>query len=245
MNIIILLRLLFAHILSDFILQTDKICKGKKNNNSSKYGYLSIHCFTHATAAYFLAAQWNNWIIPLVIFATHFIIDYIKSKCKNDNIKSFIVDQLIHLSIIIILWLIFFCDDTIIFTYFKEVFYSPYFWIIITAYIIILKPSSILLNSFINRLKPEEFTNKSIPKAGKWIGYLERVLILTFIFTNNIEGIGFLLAAKSIFRFGQLNKANEIRFTEYVLLGTLASFTVAILIGYSLKWLIKSNILLK
>lgn len=30
MNLIILLKLLFAHLLSDFILQTDRICKGKK-----------------------------------------------------------------------------------------------------------------------------------------------------------------------------------------------------------------------
>lgn len=57
-------------------------------------------------------------------------------------------------------------------------------------------------------------------------------MILTFILTNHIEGVGFLLAAKSIFRFGELNKAKEIKITEYVLIGTLASFTIAIIIGF-------------
>jgi hypothetical protein len=67
-------------------------------------------------------------------------------------------------------------------------------------------------------------------KAGKWIGYLERILV-TFILTGNIEGVGFLLAAKSIFRFGELSKASEIKPTVYILIGTLASFSIAIIVG--------------
>lgn len=46
-----------------------------------------------------------------------------------------------------------------------------------------------------------------------------------------MEGIGFLLAAKSVFRFGELTKAKEVKITEYVLIGALSSFTIAILIG--------------
>ncbi|MFO7902720.1 MAG: hypothetical protein R6U98_08675, partial [Pirellulaceae bacterium] len=39
-------------------------------------------------------------------------------------------------------------------------------------------------------------------RAGLWIGRLERVLILTFFLLQRFEAIGFLIAAKSIFRFG-------------------------------------------
>ena len=56
-------------------------------------------------------------------------------------------------------------------------------------------------------------------------------LILTFMLVGCMEGIGFLLAAKSVFRFGELTKAKEVKITEYVLIGTLSSFTIAILIG--------------
>lgn len=63
------------------------------------------------------------------------------------------------------------------------------------------------------------------------IGYLERVLIMTFMLVGCMEGIGFLLAAKSIFRFGELTKAKEVKITEYVMIGTLSSFTIAILLG--------------
>ena len=57
----------------------------------------------------------------------------------------------------------------------------------------------------------------------------------SFVLIGNIESVGFLLAAKSVFRFGELNKAKEIRTTEYVLIGTLASFTIAILTGLAVS----------
>lgn len=84
---------------------------------------------------------------------------------------------------------------------------------------------------------------KGLPNAGKWIGYLERILILTFIFTDSIEGVGFLLAAKSVFRFGELNRAKDIKTTEYVLIGTFTSFTIAILLGFGMQWLMAYNII--
>lgn len=75
--------------------------------------------------------------------------------------------------------------------------------------------------------------------VSKTLKYLERILILTFIFTGNIEGVGFLLAAKSVFRFGELNRAKDIKTTEYVLIGTFTSFTIAIMLGFGVDWLME------
>ena len=108
-------------------------------------------------------------------------------------------------------------------------------WIIAVGYILMLNPSSILLGLFLNKWAPASPNNQSLPNAGQWIGYIERILILTFVLIGSIEGVGFLLAAKSVFRFGELNKAREIRTTEYVLIGTLASFTIAILTGIAVS----------
>ena len=46
-----------------------------------------------------------------------------------------------------------------------------------------------------------------------------------------MDGIGFLLAAKSIFRFGEFTKPSEVKNTEYVMIGTLSSFAIAIILG--------------
>src|SRR5699024_1678830 len=59
-----------------------------------------------------------------------------------------------------------------------------------------------------------------------YIGMLERVFIFVFIITGNWEGIGFLLAAKSIFRFGDLKDSKDRNLTEYILIGTLLSFGI-------------------
>lgn len=74
----ILLRLLFAHFLSDFVFQSDKICDGKQGKTKKKYVYQLLHGSIHALMAYLFVADWNKWIIPLVIFIFHILMDYIK-----------------------------------------------------------------------------------------------------------------------------------------------------------------------
>ncbi|MEJ0033887.1 MAG: hypothetical protein WDO15_27735 [Bacteroidota bacterium] len=77
---------------------------------------------------------------------------------------------------------------------------------------------------------------KGLKNAGLWIGILERILIYIFIVTSHWEGIGFLLAAKSIFRFGDLTNSKDIYLTEYIMVGTLLSFSLAIVTGLSINY---------
>lgn len=65
--------------------------------------------------------------------------------------------------------------------------------------------------------------------SGELIGWLERGLIVIFVVLSQYEAIGFLIAAKSILRFGETSKGNEK--SEYVLTGTLLSLTVALCPG--------------
>jgi len=66
---------------------------------------------------------------------------------------------------------------------------------------------------------------------GKYIGILERSFVFGFILLDQWSAIGFLLTAKSVFRFGDLSKDKNWQLTEYVLLGTLLSFGIAIIIA--------------
>ena len=167
-------------------------------------------------------------------------MDYIKVEYMKKDAASFIIDQLVHIAVIVILWLsIFNQDGTFSQEFFKTEWNSLNMWVVAIAYLLTLKPTSVFLSLFIKKWTPTIIADKSLPNAGKWIGYFERILILTFILTGKAEGIGFLLAAKSIFRFGELSKAQEIKTTEYVLIGTLASFTIAILIGFTVLQIIK------
>lgn len=243
MNTIILVKLIAAHLTGDFLLQSHRMCADKFSNHSTaKYKALISHAFIQAALAYVFVAQWNCWIIPVVIGVSHFIIDYVKSMCKRKDLISLIWDQIAHLCVIVSLWWFAFAKMPQL-GIVDEIF-STNFWLIATAYIAVLVPTSILIKSFIEyeNWMPSDASSQGLPNAGKWIGYLERILILTFIFTENIEGIGFLLAAKSVFRFGELNKAKDIKITEYVLIGTFTSFTISILIGFGINWLMGLHI---
>lgn len=65
------------------------------------------------------------------------------------------------------------------------------------------------------------------------IGNLERALIFLLIFIGYPAGIGFLVAAKSILRFEEAKKQ---KLAEYVLIGTLLSFSMAIAITVITQW---------
>jgi hypothetical protein len=85
--------------------------------------------------------------------------------------------------------------------------------------------ASVIIKILVTKWKQE---SESTNEAGKYIGIMERLLVFVFIILNQWEGVGFLLAAKSVFRFGDLTKNHEIRLTEYILIGTLLSFGIAI-----------------
>ncbi len=233
---IILIKLFCAHLIADFILQSDTINSGKHKAGTTGICFQLLHSAIHAGTAYLLMADWSCWIVPAIIFVTHFAIDTVKCKIAKESLITFIVDQICHIAIIVALWLILFARDFELPCLGNVC--SARIWIVILAYILMLKPSSVLLCLFLNKWVPSSPNTQSLPNAGKWIGYIERILILTFVLIGSFESIGFLLAAKSVFRFGELNKAREIRTTEYVLIGTLASFTIAILSGIIVSHLI-------
>ncbi|MCV6628749.1 MAG: hypothetical protein OIF50_02705 [Flavobacteriaceae bacterium] len=80
----------------------------------------------------------------------------------------------------------------------------------------------------IYRLKQHKKENKTEDtNAGRLIGVLERILVTTFVISNQFAAVGFLIAAKSILRF----QDHETLKTEYVLIGTMLSFGTAIILA--------------
>ncbi|MFD2829495.1 DUF3307 domain-containing protein [Corticicoccus populi] len=67
-----------------------------------------------------------------------------------------------------------------------------------------------------------------IRSRGRYIGYLERLLVIILTVSGAYEAIAFIIAAKAIARFKQLNDRN---WAEYFLLGTLSSIFLAVILG--------------
>lgn len=70
---------------------------------------------------------------------------------------------------------------------------------------------------------------------GKIIGIVERSLFYFFVLTGNYASIGFILTAKGITRYRNLDNRD---FAEYVLIGTLLSSSVSIFWAYLIQQII-------
>lgn len=234
---LILIKLLVAHFCCDFLFQTDDFCETKNSLNTKGWSFQIIHALSHAILSYVFVAQWSLWQLPLIIFASHCVIDVVKAILSfKDSFVVFIIDQVLHIATIVLLCLIFsqYVSQEISVK-------SLNFWTYALGYILLLKPTSVFISLFFNFKKwNNKYNEESLPKAGSWIGYFERTLIMTFVLLGSYEAIGFLMAAKSIFRFGDLKDKNEIKMTEYVLLGTMISFTTAVVVALVTKELLKN-----
>lgn len=114
--------------------------------------------------------------------------------------------------------------------------------VVLVGWLIIIFPVGELIGHYLNQRELDEYENPGLEKAGKVIGRLERTIILVFYLGGSLEGIAFLVVAKSIYRFGDLKKGyerneesdeGEVTFSisEYIILGSLLSYTSAILGG--------------
>ncbi len=233
----LIIKLLIAHVLGDFVLQPDKWVEDKKRKkHKSKYFYL--HGLVHLLSLLVLLEfNFSFWFSITIIVVSHLLIDWFKLKLEektNDRIL-FVLDQILHLIIIAIVVFI----NTPYSIEFENV-YSTKSLLFILAILISTFVSSILMKVLMSKwILEDNKSDDSLERAGKYIGILERLFVFGFIVMNQWNAIGFLITAKSVFRFGDLSEAKNRKLTEYVLIGTLISFGLAIAIGLSYKYLIQ------
>ncbi len=73
--------------------------------------------------------------------------------------------------------------------------------------------------------------------GGKMIGILERALIFLFVAVREPAGIGFLIAAKSILRLGEIQGKGRRREVEYIIIGTFFSLLIGLIAAYLVLYL--------
>ncbi len=223
------IQLVLAHIIGDFVLQPQKWV-WHKETHKHKSKFLYWHVLVHVCAL-MVVLQFNfkYWLGILIIGVSHLIIDIIKLHLKPhiNNRLLFGLDQLAHLIVIAVVVNLY---QSYVFSF--SVLFEPEILLFITALLCLTKVSSIIMKTMISKWDLKEYTEEaSLENAGAYIGMLERLFVFAFIITNHWEGVGFLIAAKSVFRFGDLSKAKDRKLTEYILIGTLLSFGLAIVFG--------------
>ncbi len=239
-NLTILLQLLLAHILTDFIFQPKRWIDHKRKYKGGSY-ILILHSLLAGLLTLLFLQRWDLWYVGVFISVTHYLIDWWKLKQNVDNLKYFLLDQLFHILIIFLVWLYIIRGFEDVLPMLIKLLNSPQFLAILGAYLIVIFPAGYLIGKATQRWQDEIeviYKKESLEAAGRYIGIFERILVLTFIITHNFAAIGFLIAAKSILRFSDKSETGARKQTEYVLIGTLMSFSVTILLGLFVNFLV-------
>lgn len=222
-------KLIFAHLLGDFLFQPDRWVAQKRQKKEGS-PLLYLHIAVHALATLLLLGfNLSYWLGITIILISHYLIDLSKLYLENPNNKGslFIFDQVAHLLVI----------AGVVYAYHPFDFefgqlLEPAVLLMLICFVFLGPVAAIIMRLLMSRwVLSEDDEKDSLPQAGKYIGILERLLVFGFIVLQQWQAIGWLIAAKSILRFSDLSRAKDRKLTEYVLIGTLLSFTLAIITG--------------
>ncbi len=199
--------LFLAHVLADFVLQTDAMVATKSSPLTlAKHGALVLVTAALATGTL------SPWLAALT--AAHIAIDLAKARAPR-NIWAFLADQTAHAATLI-----------------AAAALIPMAWPATAAALMTLIAGAVLATragGYAVGLLMEPWAADlavGLTGAGRVIGNLERGLIFLLILTGQTQNIGFLIAAKSVLRFGIVS--DDRKASEYVIIGTIASVSWAI-----------------
>ena len=235
------LALLSAHLLADFLLQSDDDVKFKRRPLR-----LVKHVGIVTGVSYLLVGAWAAWWIPLAVAVSHGLIDRLKllaEDLKWTGRIPFLLDQAAHLGVVAALaWAM--PADWIPAVFWADLI-GPVFvqgCLIACGAIIAVNAGGYIIGMSVQPYLNEVLTQTAdnslgdgLAKGGMIIGQLERALIYFFVLIGQPGAVGFLIAAKSVFRFGELSKSRKE--AEYILIGTLMSFGWGLLAAWGTGWL--------
>lgn len=229
MDIILFLILqLIAHLLTDFVFQNNRLATDK-NTKGFKSSFLIWHGLIAILLSWLLSFQLNFIIGALLIGISHYIIDGCKPFLNNHKSLgryAFYIDQFLHIILFIAVSLTFFTITD--FNPVINVIVAKQYIVLTAGFLFILKPTNIFIKEMLSTFEIESTPqSQELEKAGRLIGILERILVVIFVLIGQFGAIGFLIAAKSILRY----KDTDLLKTEYVLIGTMLSFGIAVLVG--------------
>lgn len=252
MNTLLLLGV--AHVIGDYLLQWRTLAKKKKESGRFLLCHAALYAL--AMLLVFLCApplQAGGALAALAL--THWGIDFVRiqvdKKRQSARVRaiSFCVDQALHLGVIVVCWAVLLRGQQT--EGWKWLCGQDWFrpTLLYAALLcVIWKPAAILVSKVLDLLpspaeskpgeakteEPEELkkTNNNEEdleedfRSGELIGKLERVIVAALVLSGAATAIGFVLTAKSVARFKQMEEDRD--FAERYLVGTLLSVAIAL-----------------
>ena len=238
-----LLALIAAHVLGDFVLQSDHIARNKR-----QFAVLLRHAGVLAGLSYLICTAWRAWWIPVLVFVAHAAVDAVKSRVENERLLPLAIDQLAHLATLVpIAWLSARQGAEVQGVVVFGDFYQGALVVVAGAGVAVFAGGvvvGIAVRPLLAQLEqvegepPAPSSARGFENGGRLIGQLERALIFLFVLGGQAGSIGFLIAAKSVLRFGEVKEPDQRMEAEYIIIGTLMSFAIGLLSAFATSWLL-------
>ena len=239
------LGLYLAHLLTDFVLQSDRMVASKKGGAALAYlGHGAIHFFSAALFLGFaipgLAVRLGFYASILGLTLVHLGIDWLKirlvrSDTLEDGAATFLGDQAVHaVTVFLTTWLITrppFGTLLAKIHWAQSAIEKPL--LVSVIYVGVIFGGGYVIRFFTKPLTKQDMsilgeTTNEMQNAGLYIGWLERFVVLTALVLQSPATVGLILTAKSIARYPEMK---SVRFAEYFLVGTLLSMSLGIIGG--------------
>ncbi len=238
--------LLAAHVLADFVFQNRWMAVGKR-----KAGPLVTHLLIVGVASWVALGLPLDPVPLAVLVATHLGIDWAKARYGDAGFRPFALDQAAHLLVIAGiasvwpgLWTSGLWVRPEIVSALPLIDWLPEALVLVSGLVATVWAGGYAVKSVLAGMSTPPVlmpaADPSLPRGGQIIGRLERFLILVLVLTDHADAIGFLIAAKSVLRFNDLAKETDRHVSEYVIIGTLASFAWALATAFATQELLQA-----
>ena len=230
--------LIAGHLVADFALQSRRMVEGK-----ARLGWLALHAVVVAVVQAAVALPFlSTRALPLIagLAIGHAAIDRLKSAAaRPSGVGAFLADQAAHLVVLVVVWLLWTPAPV-----WRAPFYPVFEAMIGTWSVVAVLAAAYAFNghggaaivaAVLDRHRLDEVTDgitEEERSRGRTIGVLERFILLTLVILGQWGALGFVIAAKSIARFKDLDQRD---FSERYLIGTLTSVAVAIASGLAVR----------
>jgi len=219
------------------------------NEQRSHWYYKIIAAFAWSGLAFGLLGVWNQWELPVGVLVFSLIVEF-SWKRENKNTRQFLLRQLIYfLGQLIITGLVIYLNGQQV-SYWITVFpgfFKALLWVTglgagifgaapLVGAAVIPYQEQISISGEENPTGEIEL-QPGLYGGGKMIGILERALVFLFIVVEEPAGIGFLIAAKSILRLGEIQGKGRRREVEYIIIGTFLSLLMGLTAAYLVYYL--------
>ncbi len=245
-----------AHVLGNFLLP-----RGYGGHAKPTIGAVARRAILVAGLSYLLCGAWEIWAIPVSVMIFHALIEGTMVRLPLRGAVAFLVGQSVHAATVMGIAVAASLEVPRLFG--VSLFGPVYLKVLtlLTGVVLAVFGGGVLIGLAVQPLLAElgaapnndaagkggtladgdgasPGPHSGLKHGGKYIGWLERVLTFLFVLTGQPAGIGFLITAKSIFRFGEVKEPSQRKEAEYILIGSMMSFGVGLLVAYVTKHLL-------